>query len=325
MPHTVEPLEPRVLLNSHPTVLSVQINDGLAQRSMVTNITVQFSSNVSASLGSDDLRLRNLNTNEMIAPADMAVDYDVTNQTARFTFPGLTSTGRSLANGNHAAMLVASGITDDSGQQLDGNGDGAGGDSYLFEFFRWFGDLDGDRDVGPTDLLGLRDTWDRTGADAQYNPALDSDGDGDVGVLDLLTFRETFDTRLEPPPPEPRPVFTFGSQGTADDEFDTPTDLAVHNGQLYVVDSRNDRIKIFELTDGDRCPSGTDEVVTDEVCFDEDFGTSGSSDGRFNLPTRSGHRSRQRRYLRGGFWQQPGPAVPSGRGLRQPGIRHFGS
>ena len=27
------------------------------------------------------------------------------------------------------------------------------------------------------------------------------------------------------------------------------------------------------------CPSGTDEVVNDEVCFVDDFGSSGSGDG----------------------------------------------
>ena len=78
----------------------------------------------------------------------------------------------------------------------------------------------------------------------------------------------------------------FGSRGTSDDEFNKPTDLAIDNSnQLYVVDSENDRIKIFDLTGGDNCPSGTDEVINDEVCFDEDFGSSGSSDGRFDIPT----------------------------------------
>ena len=70
----------------------------------------------------------------------------------------------------------------------------------------------------------------------------------------------------------------FGSQGADDDEFKKPSDLAISKDgtNLYVVDSDNNRIKIFELTGGNNCPSGTEEVVNDEVCFDEDFGNSGS-------------------------------------------------
>ena len=79
----------------------------------------------------------------------------------------------------------------------------------------------------------------------------------------------------------------FGTKGDDNKEFDEPTDLAISNNgkNLYVVDSKNDRIKIFELTDGDKCPSGTEEVVDDEVCFDEDFGSSGTTAGKFDIPT----------------------------------------
>jgi len=79
----------------------------------------------------------------------------------------------------------------------------------------------------------------------------------------------------------------FGTEGTDDDEFDTPTDLAINNAgdKLYVADSENNRIKIYELTGGDNCSSGNDEIINDEVCFDEEFGSAGSSDGRFDIPT----------------------------------------
>ena len=77
----------------------------------------------------------------------------------------------------------------------------------------------------------------------------------------------------------------FGTMGDADDEFENPTDLAINDDQLYVVDSENNRIKMYELTGGDNCPSGTDEIVNDEVCFVDSFGSSGSGDGRFDMPT----------------------------------------
>ena len=79
----------------------------------------------------------------------------------------------------------------------------------------------------------------------------------------------------------------FGTQGDDEDEFDKPADLAISNNgkNLYVVDNKNDRIKIYELTGGSNCPSGTDDVVDDEVCFDEEFGSTGTSTGKFDEPT----------------------------------------
>ena len=57
----------------------------------------------------------------------------------------------------------------------------------------------------------------------------------------------------------------FGSKGNDNDEFDNPTDLAISNDgkKLYVVDSENNRIKMYDLTGGSNCPSGTDEIIED--------------------------------------------------------------
>ena len=79
----------------------------------------------------------------------------------------------------------------------------------------------------------------------------------------------------------------FGSEGSNSDDFDKPTDLAINNNgdRLYVVDSENNRLKIYEITGGDRCSSGNDEIIDDEVCYDESFGSSGDDDGEFDVPT----------------------------------------
>ena len=77
----------------------------------------------------------------------------------------------------------------------------------------------------------------------------------------------------------------FGSQGNDNDEFDHPTDIAIgKDGDLYVVDSENNFIKIFVVTHGSQCPTGTDKIIDDEICFDEKFGGFGSNDGKFNTP-----------------------------------------
>jgi len=80
-------------------------------------------------------------------------------------------------------------------------------------------------------------------------------------------------------------VEEFGTTGTDDGEFDDPTGLAYDsaNDLLYVADSDNDRIQIFEIVNGNTCPSGTDEIING-VCFVEEFGTSGTGDGQFDTP-----------------------------------------
>lgn len=80
-------------------------------------------------------------------------------------------------------------------------------------------------------------------------------------------------------------VKEFGSTGDDEGEFDDPAGLAFDsaNDLLYVSDSDNDRVQIFEIIDDTSCPSGTEEVV-DGVCFVEEFGTSGTSDGQFDSP-----------------------------------------
>jgi DNA-binding beta-propeller fold protein YncE len=77
-------------------------------------------------------------------------------------------------------------------------------------------------------------------------------------------------------------VEEFGDIGTDEGEFDEPTGLAYDsvNDLLYVSDSNNDRIQIFEIVEGNTCPSGTDEIVNG-VCFVEEFGTTGTGTSQF--------------------------------------------
>ena len=81
-------------------------------------------------------------------------------------------------------------------------------------------------------------------------------------------------------------VDDFGTAGNGEGKFDEPSGLAFDedNGLLYVADTENNQVQVFEIISGNTCPSGTEEVI-DGVCFVEEFGTSGANDGMFNSPT----------------------------------------
>jgi DNA-binding beta-propeller fold protein YncE len=75
----------------------------------------------------------------------------------------------------------------------------------------------------------------------------------------------------------------FGDTGDEEGEFKTPSGLTldVSNDLLYVADTDNERIQIIDV-DGN-C-SGSDEL-TDDVCFEDEFGKVGNDDGQFDVPS----------------------------------------
>ena len=74
----------------------------------------------------------------------------------------------------------------------------------------------------------------------------------------------------------------FGKDGNDDGEFKSPSGLVLDadNDLLYVADTDNERIQIIDV-DGN-C-SGDDEL-TDDVCFEEEFGKVGDEEGEFDMP-----------------------------------------
>ena len=79
-------------------------------------------------------------------------------------------------------------------------------------------------------------------------------------------------------------VDTFGTSGRDDGEFHEPRGLAFDSTDnlLYVADSDNNRIQVFEIVRSNTCPSRTE--IIDIVCFVEAFGSQGTGNGKFNTP-----------------------------------------
>jgi hypothetical protein len=104
-----------------------------------------------------------------------ALNYNATMNVGTFTF-----TPNVLADANYRATLLASGITDASGNPLDGDGNGTGGDNYTCDFFQLTGDANHDRYVDIVDLGVVGSNW-------QQSPRGWAQGDFDYsGLVDIV-------------------------------------------------------------------------------------------------------------------------------------------
>ncbi|MSU19846.1 MAG: PKD domain-containing protein [Pedosphaera sp.] len=176
-----------------PKVTGWILNGGEIQRSMVKSVEIVFSEDVSASLKVQDLVIRNLTTGADVPAADMVLNYDKAANRATWTFPALT--GGSLADGNYRATLRADGIFDAASNPVavfaaDPQR------SNSFEFFRYYGDLDADRDVDALDLYSFSRAIRKRAGELGFVASLDFNSDGEVGDADLASYRKHYLTRL---------------------------------------------------------------------------------------------------------------------------------
>ncbi len=165
-----------------PQVQQTIVNGGSAQRSMVTGLTVEFDRAVSIQRGAFDLRQ---------IGARKAIDLRVTmsevagRTVALLTFHGSGVQHGSLKDGTYRLTIRADKLKDADGNLLDGDGDGLAGGNSVDEFFRRFGDTDGDNDVDLLDLEIFQSTYGKRKRDAGYLWYLDFNANGRVWKEDL--------------------------------------------------------------------------------------------------------------------------------------------
>src|SRR5205085_10018318 len=136
---------------------NVQSNGGAAQRSMVTSLAVTFDSLVTLPANAATaFTLTRIGGGAVTIGTATAQAVSGATVVTLSGFSGAeASSGGSLNDGRYTLTALASQITA-NGQQLDGNGDGTGGDNFVFadsglatgnQLFRFFGDVTGDRFV----------------------------------------------------------------------------------------------------------------------------------------------------------------------------------
>jgi hypothetical protein len=170
-------------------VQSTQVNDGSAQRSRVTSLTVTFSATVSfaGTVANAFTLTRNSDGAAVNFAATASILGGVTVVTLN-NFTGSATNFGSLADGRYTLTGLASQISA-GGQALDGDGDGQPGDDYHFGdaqgLFRFYGDINGDRhiDIADFGLFSLA-----IFNPANYNAAFDFNGDGMIDIADFGQF-----------------------------------------------------------------------------------------------------------------------------------------
>lgn len=171
-----------------PTILQSQINNNDEQRSLLTSLKVNFSEQVQITNAFD---LQNLDTGDQLDSQMYEWVYDDQTQSIAISFPELN--GASLPDGNYRATIRANNVTDVGSNVLQD------GIDWTMDFFRYFGDHDGDRDVDAADLFEFRSSYSSNKSDPRFDTRFDWDADGDVDAADLFRFRANFSTRLDEP------------------------------------------------------------------------------------------------------------------------------
>jgi arylsulfate sulfotransferase len=169
-------------------VQSVVINDGSAQRSMVSSITVTFGGAAILDPGAIELRRQD----GTLVNAQLSISLLGGKTVAVLTFAGSQFVGGSLADGNYTLTIRADRVHDRWGREMDGDGNGSAGGNRVDGFFRLFGDSDGDGDVDQPDRDRFRAAFGTSAADAGYLWYFDFDGDGDVDGRDNGQFNRRF-------------------------------------------------------------------------------------------------------------------------------------
>jgi len=179
-----------------PRVQTTVVNDGSAQRSRVTSLTVRFNAQVSfAGAVNAAFTLTRNGGGTVALTATASVVNGVTVVTLNGFTGGETEFG-SLKDGRFTLTALAAQINV-GGATLDGDNDGSAGGNFVFGdaqgLFRFFGDVNGDRHVDIADF-GLFSA--SIFNPANFNTAFDFNNDGVIDISDFGQFSLRFFTPL---------------------------------------------------------------------------------------------------------------------------------
>ncbi len=185
-----------VIVTAPPTVQSVVLNDGSAQRSMLSSITITFSGPVILPANPADA-FELVKQGGSRVGLNVAVSLVAGKTVAVLTFTGPDIIGRSLADGNYTLTIHGDKIRDGSDQNLDGDANGTAGGNRVDAFFRLFGDSDGNGVVDDVDFWPIIRAFGKRSGDPGFLSYFDYDGNGVIDLpVDYTQFSLRFGQRI---------------------------------------------------------------------------------------------------------------------------------
>jgi hypothetical protein len=185
-----------------PRVASTGIGDGSVQRSMIQTINVNFDGLVNLDPNAFLLEVSPIGGGGAFAPVAFTVNQSVSvsegRTVATLTFSGPGILNGSLPDGNYRVTALSSKISNSllGNLALDGDNNGSAGgnaiegESATDNFFRLYGDTDGNGIINPAETNRFRRTVGRASGDALFNPLFDFDGNGFITPADTNAYRQ---------------------------------------------------------------------------------------------------------------------------------------
>ncbi|MEL6104761.1 MAG: S8 family serine peptidase [Planctomycetota bacterium] len=194
-----ESVEFGVMGSFEPSIDVVTVGGGLESRSHLTLLEINIDGRVDPSLIADGITLTN--TTDDVAVTSLLVQSQFiggqTLVTIEFadgpsveTREGVGEFANSLADGNYRLRIASEAIVSNLGQAMAT--EFVHGDEATDNFFRFFGDADGDRDVDGQNYGQFGVSFLATIGDSGFNSQFDFDGDGDIDGQDLGQFNNRF-------------------------------------------------------------------------------------------------------------------------------------
>src|SRR5262249_7611419 len=196
-------------LNYFAGTASVQVNDGSAQRSQGTSLTVTFTAPVTLNPAQLPSIFQVLDASNQPLSLNFTLD-DATGAAvtsvyitfatgSRDTYNLVNGFGQpdpisgllshvALNDGNYFLHIDGTQLTDALGQQVDAAGTGHFGSQAVDEFFRLFGDFDGNRSVDYFDQNAFRQGFGVGNPNYPANMFFDYDMNGVIDAADFAQF-----------------------------------------------------------------------------------------------------------------------------------------
>jgi ELWxxDGT repeat protein len=188
------------VLNEYTPAAQVTMNDGSDSRSQITSVTVAFDAVVDVEPA--DFVLTNIDTSTVVTNVQVDISEQDFRTVAVLTFGtsgasvqnriGTGVLGNSLADGNYRLDVLAANVNDPtSGPGLAADlvfgGQTKNQGPINDNFYRLYGDVDGDGDTDFTDFSNdFLPGFGTVAGNAAFRPSLDFDGDGDQDFTDFV-------------------------------------------------------------------------------------------------------------------------------------------